>query len=168
MLVISHRGNIEGPNSDQENNPKHIDYCITAWTMNVEVDLWVTDKGLFLGHDEPQYKIDAKWLETRHHFLWIHCKNIEALCFCQNFVWEAQPNYFWHDNDKYTLTSRGYIWANLYCDVILPSRAITVLPELSGVSLNTFYGICTDFPLEYKEHENERRHSNGRSGIEIP
>lgn len=167
MLVISHRGNLTGSDPNLENKPSHIDFCITSWSMNIEVDLWVVDKGLFLGHDEPQYKINSKWLEIRCNFLWIHCKNIEALGFCQNYPWDHAVNYFWHENDQYTLTSKGYIWANLNCDVVLPSRAITVLPELNDINLNKFYGVCTDFPLEYKNYAYERSNSNGRRRVEI-
>jgi hypothetical protein len=118
--------------------------------MNVKVDVWLTRTGMHLGHNEPQYPINNSWIHMRSHFLWVHCKNIEALCYFQEYPWEEDVNYFWHENDSYTLTSRGYIWAYPGKNTVYPSHAITLLPEVSDISFTNFYGICTDYPLEYK------------------
>ena len=37
---------------------------------------------------------------------WIHAKNIE--CFYE--LHESNLNYFWHENDKVILTSKGFFW----------------------------------------------------------
>ena len=56
MLLISHRGNLSGPNKNLENNPEHILTVIKKY--NVEIDLWCKNGKLFLGHDEPRYQIN--------------------------------------------------------------------------------------------------------------
>ena len=103
MKIISHRGNIKGPLPDQENRPSYID-CAMGSGYDVEIDLRIIDGELWLGHDEPQYKIEHSWLEPRREFLWIHCKDLEAAKQC----WDYQT--FCHHGDPYTYTSTGKIW----------------------------------------------------------
>ena len=107
MKLIAHRGNINGPDPENENSPKYIENAI-QWGYDVEIDLRV-GLGLQLGHDESQYFIDSSWLSTFKHNLWIHCKDFAALAYLieRKFV---GYNYFWHQEDDYTLTSQGYIW----------------------------------------------------------
>ena len=76
MKIISHRGNIRGAIPDHENRPSYID-CAMGSGYDVEIDLRVVDGELWLGHDEPQYKIEHSWLEPRKEFLWIHCKDLK-------------------------------------------------------------------------------------------
>jgi len=104
MIHIAHRGNIFGK-TDKENDPCQIDMCINKG-FHVEIDLWIVNDVLFLGHDNPQYEIEHSYLETRSEMLWIHCKNESALYYLQ----DTNFNYFWHQEDDFTLTSKGYIW----------------------------------------------------------
>lgn len=109
MIIISHRGNLNGPEPDFENNPERIDLCIKLG-LQVEIDLWlVNNNKLFLGHDEPQYEIEMDFLYKRRLNLWIHCKNIESLSYLTKCN-EYEFNYFWHQNDEYTITSNKFIW----------------------------------------------------------
>ena len=62
MKLISHRGNIKGPNPYRENTPTYID-CAIGNGYDVEIDVRSIDGELWLGHDEPQYKIEHKCLE---------------------------------------------------------------------------------------------------------
>ena len=57
MLLISHRGNLDKINFDDENKP---DYILAAIELGyeVEIDLWVVNKKLFLGHDYGEFAID--------------------------------------------------------------------------------------------------------------
>jgi hypothetical protein len=55
MILISHRGNISGPNPEQENHPDYIWAAIQAG-YDVEVDVWFENGKFMLGHDEPQYE----------------------------------------------------------------------------------------------------------------
>ena len=66
MKLISHRGNINGPNSLEENKPEYIDIAINEG-YDVEIDIWynVFDDSFYLGHDETQYIITLYWLAQR-------------------------------------------------------------------------------------------------------
>jgi hypothetical protein len=98
---ISHRGNLIGP-SDYENNPNQI-AAVLKMGYDCEIDFWFVNNKYYLGHDKPSFEIKRSFLKQKG--LWIHCKNLEAL--------EKVPqssNYFWHQNDDFTLTSKRYIW----------------------------------------------------------
>ena len=94
MIYISHRGNINGKIEEYENYPKYIDNAIDLG-YDVEIDVWMVEGVLLLGHDEPQYGITQQWLNERVHKLWIHCKNIEAV---EWFYAIKSFNYFWEGN----------------------------------------------------------------------
>ena len=141
MKIISHRGNIRGPVPDKENRPSYIDSAISNG-YDVEVDIRSIDGELWLGHDEPQYKIDHNWLNKRRHYLWIHCKNVEAAHEC----WAYHS--FCHTNDPFTYTTTGKIWLH---DLSLKIDSDTIIPLISmediGKSINgNPYAICTDYP----------------------
>ena len=141
MIKIAHRGNTRGPNSDGENNPIDIVSAISQG-YSVEVDIWMNDSGIFLGHDKPQHKIDEDFLKDIKEEAWFHCKNIEALGYFTNNMTDAK--YFWHQNDDYTLTSTGHIWT--YPGKTITNKSIIVLTE--RMDLNIFkdaYGVCTDY-----------------------
>ena len=76
MILISHRGNINGAIPEMENHPDYIKKAL-AEGYDVEVDVWYIKDAFYLGHDNPQYRIDKIFLQTDG--LWIHCKNVEAL-----------------------------------------------------------------------------------------
>lgn len=146
MRLIAHRGNLAGPHKD-ENKPEYILNAIQAG-FDVEVDLWRNEKQqLYLGHDSPQYLIDYSFLKSNRKYLWCHAKNLEALAY---FVEQDDGlNYFWHENDKYTLTSLGYVW--VYPGHPLSFNSIAVKPEklYSNDELSQCYGICTDNVYDY-------------------
>jgi hypothetical protein len=141
MILISHRGNLEGPDSTKENEPSYIDKALRNYF--VEVDFRVYENGFYLGHDTPEYSVSKSWLEERKDKLWVHCKNIDALNFCMENYFHC----FWHDKDSYTLTSKGYIWA--YPGKITMGKCITVMPEKvwdkEKYLLEKYYGVCSDF-----------------------
>jgi hypothetical protein len=150
MRLISHRGNINGPNPVRENSPYYIMEAITEG-YDVEIDVWLINKELFLGHDEPQYKIDTIWLIDRASKLWVHCKNIDVLIFFKNF---KQPiNYFWHQEDDVTITSLGFFWT--YPGKQLTNNSIAVMPEIKNFyNIDISYGICSDNIKKYKNDNN--------------
>ena len=145
MILISHRGNITGPNPSKENHP---DYILEALYQgyNVEVDVWHTD-GLKLGHDTPQYTFDEYlffviWGKN----IWWHCKNIEAISFFKNHPY-IYLNYFWHETDTITLTSQNYIWAYPGNQPI--KNSIAVMPEIYNDDISQCEGICSDYIQNY-------------------
>ena len=142
MIYIAHRGNINQVNKDRENSPDYIAEAVLAG-YDVEVDAWYKNDHWWLGHDEPQYKVSTDFLQDPR--LWIHCKNIQALCNV-NSSW----NYFWHQEDDYTVTSHGYIWAYPNKNVSPNSKSIAVMPEWHNTDTSNFSGICSDYIERYK------------------
>ena len=143
MKLISHRGNINGPNPAEENSPHNIELALSKG-YDVEIDLRSIDNKLFLGHDGPQYLIDISFLKKEN--LWIHCKNIEALKFCKDE--RITNNYFWHQNDDVTITSNNFFWT--YPGKTLTNHSIAVMPEIENFSdIDSCYGICSDYVESY-------------------
>ena len=140
MKIISHRGNLEGINTELENKPEQITKVINVG-FDVEIDLRTKNGKLFLGHDYPQYKIDYEWLETNNKSLWIHAKDYESV----DFLRTTNFNWFWHDKDEMTLTSHGYIWSNIGKYV---NNGITVCLDYQELP-SYILGVCTDEPLKY-------------------
>lgn len=142
MIKIAHRGNVNGPNN-RENEP---DYLLDAIAQGyeVEVDVWYIGGTLWLGHDYAQYKVDYTFLSKIADKAWFHCKNLEALTYFNDSL--SSLNYFWHENDKFTLTSSGYIWT--YPGQPVTTKSIIVDLEASDLAKydNIPYGICTDYP----------------------
>jgi hypothetical protein len=145
MILISHRGNINGPIPEMENKPEYIDEAI-ADGYDVEIDIWLISEVLFLGHDKPQYKIDINWINNRSYRLWVHCKNVEAISFLNKHNYDI--NYFWHENDTVTLTSKKHIWA--YPDKQPIENSIAVMPEIYKENIIQCSGICSDYIKHYK------------------
>jgi hypothetical protein len=146
MRLISHRGNLNGKKIDLENTPKYIQQALDQ-NIDVEIDVWVKDSCIFLGHDKPLYEITLSWILERKTKLWLHCKNIEALCYLKTLTTE-EINFFWHENDTVTLTSKGYLWAFPGKQPI--NESVAVLPELYNDCVDTCFGVCTDWIVKYK------------------
>lgn len=142
MILIAHRGNTEGPKPDFENNPVYIENAISEG-YDVEIDLRMHNGKLYLGHDEPQYEIGPGFLFKSS--LWIHCKDRKALEF---MVTENFCNFFWHDTDNYTMTSKGFVWAYPGKHPVA-NKCIMVMPELfwklEDIPLFNTYGVCSDY-----------------------
>jgi hypothetical protein len=146
MIYIAHRGNINGPNPQEENNPLYIENTILNG-YDVEIDLWYINNEYFLGHDRPDYKISYKWICKNKKNIWCHCKNIWAL---HKILKNKEINAFFHNEDDCTLTSFGYIWTYPR-NILLTNKSIAVMPErVNDWNLTNVYGICTDFPSKYK------------------
>lgn len=144
MIYIAHRGLFLGPNGHKENHPSQIDLALSKG-FEAELDLYVENNKLYLGHDGPLYEIEEAWL--RKPKLWIHCKNKEAIdFFSKNKTYKY--NYFWHENDKYTMTSLGHIWTHPSSDLVDMSILVmpeTVNPKMTNAFTAKCYGICSDF-----------------------
>ncbi len=143
MIIISHRGNIRGSVPDKENRPSYID-CAIGNGYHVEIDIRSINGELWLGHDEPQYKVDHNWLDKRRHYLWLHCKNLEAAKECWSY------HSFCHTEDPFTYTSTGKIWLH---DLSMKIDSNTIIPLIDKEEVESFisigeqpFGICTDYP----------------------
>ena len=144
MILISHRGNVNGRFESCENDPTYIDLAIKKG-YDVEVDVWYKDGILWLGHDKPDYVIDFKWFRDRIGKLWIHCKNVESVVYFKECEYEF--NYFWHQTDDITLTSLNYIWAFPGKQPI--KNSISVMPEINDDDVSKCFGVCSDFVEKY-------------------
>tara|TARA_Y100001937_G_scaffold68534_1_gene93632 strand:- start:222 stop:674 length:453 start_codon:yes stop_codon:yes gene_type:complete len=143
--IISHRGNISGPEPWYENKPSFIEEARSKG-FDVEIDVWFVEGEWFLGHDEPEYITSESFLNREG--LWCHAKNIESF----NRLLNIGAACFWHEDDKYTLTSNGFIWT--YPGMILTKKSICVMPEKYSAcsqDLTSCFGICTDYPEKYKK-----------------
>jgi len=137
MIKIAHRGNIAGT-SEHENAPAYIDEALTKG-YEVEIDVWFHNDSLWLGHGSPTYMTDYDWIQQRADRLWCHAKNFEALDYLLGY---HRFNCFWHQEDNYTVTSKGFIWAYPGWEGS-NTRTIAVKPN-GTLKLDEFYGICTD------------------------
>jgi hypothetical protein len=143
MKLIAHRGNYSGINKELENNPEYISKAIRKG-FDVEIDVRLIEGNWYLGHDEPQYKINIEDYLSQSH--WLHCKNIEALERLYNEYKEA--NFFWHQKDMYTITSQGFLWN--YPGSPTLNNSITLFPKTKEEALNAA-GICDNDFSEIKK-----------------
>jgi len=141
MILISHRGNINGPNPEKENQK---DYILNALNKgyDVEIDLWKIKSEYFLGHDEPQYQVEKNFLNLIAYKTWFHCKNIEAMIEFKEY------NSFGHNTDDFILTGYNYVWA-------YPGKekkgCICVMPEWDERPIvDGVIGICSDYIERWK------------------
>jgi hypothetical protein len=141
-VLISHRGNVNGSNPHLENRMDYIDAALMLG-YDVEIDVWYHNSNIYLGHDYPQHISDIDWFNFRKEYIWIHCKNIQAI----EYFHKTDFNYFWHEADYLTITSKGYLWVHSGKQPIV--NGIHVMPsEYDDVSM--CYGICSDTVSKYK------------------
>mgnify|MGYP001173494449 FL=1 len=147
MIIISHRGNLNGQNPEKENSPSYITEAVSAG-FDVEVDVWWDKNSLWLGHDNPQWKVTEEFLNTIKTKLWIHCKNLEAVEKLMN----TQYHWFWHQEDSVTLTSKGYAWC-------FPEKEITggIMVDKGQKTSKNIIGVCTDHAQTWKQELKGKR-----------
>jgi hypothetical protein len=142
MKLIAHRGLMKGPDPLLENRPDQIQEALRLG-FDAEVDIWRIGSELFLGHDQPQYLISESFLANPS--VWIHAKNLEALYYLMSNTHKV--HFFWHENDAFTCTNKGFIWT--YPRQPLTPLSICVMPELfmplEETPKLTCYGICSDY-----------------------
>jgi len=146
MILISHRGNINGRNELRENSIEYISEALNSG-FDVEIDVWYKDDEWFLGHNGPENYVVLDFLKNDK--LWCHAKNIEAL----NRMLKNNINCFWHQEDDVTLTSNGYIWT--YPRKELTEKSIVVMPEKYlekwwKYDFKDLSGICSDHIGSYE------------------
>jgi hypothetical protein len=147
MILISHRGNLNGPFQD-ENNPTKIEDVILKG-FDVEIDLRILNSEFYLGHDTEDFKVSESWILKFKNKLWIHCKTISTIEQIHNSKLLNDSNYFFHFNDNCTFTSKGFLWVFPGFQPI--KNSIAVLPELHNDDISKSIGICSDFIKKYKK-----------------
>ena len=153
MKLISHRGNIRGPIPDKENRPSYID-CAIGNGYDVEIDVNYVNGELWLGHDEPQYKVTHTSIQERSKYLWLHCKDFESAKEC----WKYQA--FCHSGDPFVFTSNNKIWLHGENESIYTLDDMTIIPVINKQESTSFhtangipFGVCTDYPAILKDYE---------------
>jgi hypothetical protein len=149
MILIAHRGNIDGPNPNKENSQDYITEALNEG-FHVEIDVWISDGLIFLGHDEPQYQTTLDFLKHNDRII-CHAKTVDTL----QFLITNELHCFFHDRDDATLTSKNKIW--LYPGMTPCTLGILVMPEWSLFKYNNetwlefvvkssgkCYGVCSD------------------------
>lgn len=143
MLLIAHRGNTDGPNPKKENRPSYVVDAISRG-FDAEVDIrWVHGRGLFLGHDKPQYKVSDAWIKQPG--LWLHAKTVQTF----ELLLKSYLNVFYHTDEDVVLTTLGYIW--VYPGITCQSRYAIIVQVGQPKPINhTCHGICTDYASQWK------------------
>lgn len=145
MIFIAHRGNLNGPCPEKENQPSYIIEAIEKG-FDVEIDIWRINGILYLGHDKPQYECDIDFLLQYQLNLWIHCKNLDALTYLLNNY--SSLHLFSHDKDPVIITSKNIPW--VYPGALLDKYCICVMPERFEFNTNQpILGICSDYIIDY-------------------
>lgn len=149
-MIIAHRGNLNGPDKQNENRPDCLIKAIRSGFI-VETDIWFVDDVFYLGHDAPEYKVSHEFLDLIYPNCIFHCKNIHTFYSILN----TYPFFhcFFHDSDACTLTSQKYIWT--YPGQQLTPLSICVMPEFNDLSVEHIQnhkcaGVCTDYPYKYR------------------
>ena len=151
MVLISHRGNIDGPNPELENKPMYVLEALNK-KYGVEVDVWFDAGCWWLGHDKPEYKVEDSFIFLTPN-LWVHCKNADALVALSVSRMNSliTPMFFWHESDTHALVSNGVLWT--FPGKPLTEISICVKPEIASYSekdLRGCLGICSDWIGKYK------------------
>ena len=141
MILISHRGNLNGLNPERENTKEYVQEAINRG-YQVEIDIRAKNDLLFFGHDTPDREVDQSWLCERREFLWIHCKDFDSL----SMLIDSNLRTFFHEKESYSIISNKLIWAhdlskfNSRCIIPLLSEEQVVSWRQQPV-----FGICSDF-----------------------
>lgn len=144
MILISHRGNIEGINPEFENQPHYIQNAMLLG-YDVEIDVRMKNGELYLGHDYPQYLIEIDWLLNSKNSLWIHTKDFESL----DLLIDKGLRVFFHEQEKQTIIGNtNLIWSH----DLRSTGSKSIIPLLDRESINNnghllqnVYGVCSDY-----------------------
>ena len=142
MKLIAHRGNTEGSKPAVENDPVYISQALKAG-FDAEIDVWSINGNYILGHDSPDFFVKQSFLENKK--LWCHAKNLEAL---ERMLSNEKIHCFWHEEDKYTVTSKGHIWTYPGEDATSNSVIVITGPTLK-LPYEKIHGICGDHVLAW-------------------
>ena len=139
---ILHRGLMNGPDPEKENKEELLWQRLSeGW--DIEVDVWLVDGRIWLGHDKPTHLLqNIQLLEVSR--VWIHCKNVPML----QYMAEKKPGapFFSHDTDDAVLTSNGNIWC--YPGFQAGRQSIVVMPERvpdMKFDISIIGGVCSDY-----------------------
>jgi len=163
MRIISHRGNLTGPDLSRENTELALLEALDKG-FDIEFDLWYLGDRFWLGHDSPEksFSVDTlvRWSSRySNQKLYVHCKNINALEKMTYFVISNMIPFF-HDVDQCILLRDNTIWVhpNAIDNCHSKENSIAVFSNCKSagyhvsydINFDGFYGICTDYPIDVR------------------
>jgi hypothetical protein len=139
VKFIAHRGNTRGP-KNHENQQDYL-YAALAKGYMVEADVILYNEKLYLGHDEPQELLSDQLMSNTE--VVFHAKNLEAL----TALMDKNLHCFWHQVDRVTITSQGFIWCYPGVHPVHPKAIWLDLHDkpLPEVIDSTIYAVCGDY-----------------------
>lgn len=157
MIVISHRGNLEGL-SCGENSNSQIRKALSLG-FYVEVDVWRVGNSNFLGHDSPGEPAE----EFHPNIIW-HSKNFESASFLES----RKCKWFSHNIDSFAVVNnvevgKPVLWGfpdsfkkndSFFHIVVVPGCDFDQFED--QIFSNLWFGICTDYPLKLVEFLKKR------------
>ena len=153
IIIISHQARLKGPGYSAENTIAGTELALNEG-INVEVDVWGDSKGkLALGHDKPGDIVSIDFLSNPR--IWVHAKDKYAL----EILYKSEVNYFFHQGDPFTVTSKGYNWVHIESTPLINNAIYCAfsLKQLKQLKSKVKFpiGVCTDFPLAVSDIFNE-------------
>lgn len=143
--IFAHRGNTLA-NPNVENNPESV--LDTLATFSVELDVWWHDDHIFLGHDNPEHKVDIEFLRNKN--IICHAKTISTLSYLNQF---GDINVFFQERDDICLTSQGFEVVQSTVSPGVTPHPNTIFVDLDGNLIDKvrlgFLGVITDVPEKY-------------------
>ena len=139
-LFIAHRGNINGRDIKLENTPEYLEHALSLG-YGVECDVQLYNGALWLGHDGPDISCNENLLRTRNVF--VHAKTPDTL---MALIKMGGIHCFYHEEDKLTLTNKGYMWCypgvHPACDRSIWLDLLNM--PLPDGKIPPVYGVCGD------------------------
>ncbi|CAB5221562.1 hypothetical protein UFOVP245_188 [uncultured Caudovirales phage] len=147
MIIISHRGLVDGDDPTKENNPTAIAAALGEFFL-VYIDLWMVEGKPFLGTDGPVYPMPEDFIHNPDVIL---CPRDRMAV---NFVAIRDAHFVIPTTGDYTLTSYKWLWAKSSAASI-GRDCIIHLPEdyyePTQLVDTRFTGVCTKYPRIYHE-----------------
>jgi hypothetical protein len=157
IRLIAHRGNTSGSLPERENTVSYIEEAIDKG-FDVEIDVraierkklerraYISPYTYILGHDNGETEVAYEWLLLHSDRLWVHCKDLTSL----RALYESPLNYFWHQEDDFTLTSKNIIWTYPLKNITDKSVIVCFTQEEAEFwnEESEIFGICCDWVEE--------------------
>lgn len=160
MLLISHRGNVDGVTPSKENTIPYMQEALNR-EFYVEVDIYEHAGELYFGHEYggSGQRVDWSFLKHNAGKLLIHCKDSKTLLTLRHYDFLA---IFYQDHDDYAIASNDWIIAHSKQGGMVYDKkdrnlsgTIIMLPEKNGLGKKFLeelgcFGICSDIISFYK------------------
>lgn len=149
MKLIAHRGNYQGIQSENENDPKYLLEALNKG-YDVELDVWGMGENIWFGHDRPKHQPNYEKLMklVSNPGVWWHSKNYEALVYLLK-TW-PHLKVFSHSSDAFGIVTGGYIWTEHSIFPVSSNKTVVMIAAPSKWVLqrvwdeNKVYGMCCD------------------------